>query len=112
MQRDVASVLAHLLRLGQGEQELPTDLDFSMQGRVIAMLVRRLKLLSEVERLARSLKLREDVGYTREAARVPHWEQFIVSCAENETKPSFVKDWFPFNGFFSNTPHPVFTGAI
>ncbi|KAH0981776.1 hypothetical protein GBA52_008953 [Prunus armeniaca] len=55
MQRDVPA--RYLLRLGQGEQELATDLDFSRQGRVNAMLVRRLELLSEVERLARSLQL-------------------------------------------------------
>ncbi|XAR61582.1 hypothetical protein NMG60_11016040 [Bertholletia excelsa] len=66
MQRDVPA--RYLLRLGQGEQELATDLDFSRQGRVNAMLVRRLELLSEVERLARSLQLPEDVGYTCETA--------------------------------------------
>ncbi|KAI3842568.1 hypothetical protein MKX03_025681 [Papaver bracteatum] len=37
-----------------------TDLDFSWQSRVNAMLVRRLELLAEVERLARSLQLPED----------------------------------------------------
>lgn len=45
----------YLLRLGQGEQELATDLDFSRQGRVNAMLVRRLELLGEVAKLARSI---------------------------------------------------------
>ncbi|KAH9717951.1 hypothetical protein KPL71_022033 [Citrus sinensis] len=57
-ERDVAS--RYLLRLGQGEQELATDIDFSREGQVNAMLVRRLELLSEVERLARSLRLTED----------------------------------------------------
>ncbi|KAF3962912.1 hypothetical protein CMV_012630 [Castanea mollissima] len=66
MQRDVPA--RYLLHLGQGEQELATDLDFSRQGRVNAMLVRRLELLGEVERLARSLQLPEDVGYTCEIA--------------------------------------------
>ncbi|PON51181.1 Intron-binding protein aquarius [Trema orientale] len=115
MQRDVPA--RYLLRLGQGEQELATDLDFSRQGRVNAMLVRRLELLSEVERLARSLQLPEDVGYTCETAGYfwllhvySRWEQFLAACAENENKPSFVKDRFPFKEFFSNTPHPVFTG--
>ena len=58
-QRDVPA--RYLLRLGQGEQELATDLDFSRQGRVNAMLVRRLELLGEVSKLARSLRLPEDV---------------------------------------------------
>ncbi|XP_030484515.1 uncharacterized protein LOC115700975 [Cannabis sativa] len=115
MQRDVPA--RYLLRLGQGEQELATDLDFSRQGRVNAMLVRRLELLSEVERLARSLQLPEDVGYTCETAGYfwllhvySRWELFLAACAESENKPSFVKDRFPFKEFFSNTAHPVFTG--
>ncbi|KAH7528063.1 hypothetical protein FEM48_Zijuj05G0031900 [Ziziphus jujuba var. spinosa] len=115
MQRDVPA--RYLLRLGQGEQELATDLDFSRQGRVNAMLVRRLELLSEVERLARSLQLPEDVGYTCETAGYfwllhvySRWEQFQAACAENKDIPSFVKDRFPFKEFFSNSPHPVFTG--
>lgn len=115
MERDVPA--RYLLRLGQGEQELATDLDFSRQGRVNAMLVRRLELLSEVERLARSLGLPEDVGYTCETAGYfwllhvySRWEQFLAACADNEDKPSFVRDRFPFKEFFSDTPQPVFTG--
>ncbi|RWW31965.1 hypothetical protein GW17_00003381 [Ensete ventricosum] len=100
-----------------GEQELATDLDFSRQGRVNAMLVRRLELLGEVERFARSLQLPEDVGYTCETAGYfwllhvySRWEQFLAACAQNKDKPSFIKDRFPFMEFFSNTPQPVFTG--
>ncbi|KAE8671002.1 xanthoxin dehydrogenase-like [Hibiscus syriacus] len=113
--RDVPA--RYLLRLGQGEQELATDLDFSRQGRVNAMLVRRLELLSEVERLARSLQLPEDVGYTCETSGYfwllhvySHWEQFLAVCAGNEDKSTFVQDHFPFKEFFSNTPQAVFTG--
>ncbi|KAG4917316.1 hypothetical protein JHK85_055597 [Glycine max] len=113
--RDVPA--RYLLRLGQGEQELATDLDFSRQGRVNAMLVRRLELLSEVERLARSLQLPEDVGYTCETAGYfwllhvySRWEQFLAACAENKEKSTFVRDRFPFKEFFCDTPHPVFTG--
>ncbi|KAK9283494.1 hypothetical protein L1049_011740 [Liquidambar formosana] len=115
MQRDVPA--RYLLRLGQGEQELATDLDFSRQGRVNAMLVRRLELLSEVERLATSLQLPEDVGYTCETAGYfwllhvySRWEQYLAACADNQDKPTFVQDRFPFKEFFSNTPQPVFTG--
>ncbi|KAL5982160.1 hypothetical protein ACLOJK_016229 [Asimina triloba] len=115
MQRDVPA--RYLLRLGQGEQELATDLDFSRQGRVNAMLVRRLELLSEVERLARSLQLPEDAGYTCETAGYfwlfhvySRWEQFLAACAQNKDKPTFVQDRFPFKEFFSNTPEPIFTG--
>ncbi|KAG8363690.1 hypothetical protein BUALT_Bualt19G0048600 [Buddleja alternifolia] len=115
MERDVPA--RYLLRLGQGEQELATDLDFSRQGRVNAMLVRRLELLSEVEHLARSLQLPEDVAYTCETAGYfwllqvySRWEQFLAACAKNQEKPSFVQDSFPFKEFFSNTPKPLFTG--
>lgn len=115
MQRDVPA--RYLLRLGQGEQELATDLDFSRQGRVNSMLVRRLELLSEVERLAKSLQLPEDVGYTCETAGYfwllhvySRWEEFLASCAENKNKTTFVRDRFPFKEFFNNTRQPVFTG--
>ncbi|CAL4931306.1 unnamed protein product [Urochloa decumbens] len=116
MQRDVPA--RYLLRLGQGEQELATDLDFSRQGRVNAMLVRRLELLGEVSKLAKSLRLPEDVGYTCETAAYfwllhvyARWEQFLAACAQNEDKPTFVKDRFPFSEFFSDTPQPIFTGV-
>uniref|UniRef100_A0A0E0NVY2 Intron-binding protein aquarius N-terminal domain-containing protein n=1 Tax=Oryza rufipogon TaxID=4529 RepID=A0A0E0NVY2_ORYRU len=115
MQRDVPA--RYLLRLGQGEQELATDLDFSRQGRVNAMLVRRLELLGEVAKLASSLHLPEDVSYTCETAAYfwllhvyARWEQFLAACAQNQDKPSFVKDRFPFSEFFSDTPQPTFTG--
>ncbi|XP_047322959.1 RNA helicase aquarius [Impatiens glandulifera] len=115
MERDVPA--RYLLRLGQGEQELATDLDFSRQGRVNAMLVRRLELLAEVERLARSLQLPADLGYTCETAGYfwllhvySRWEQFLAACAGNHEKPTFIQDRFPFKEFFSNAPQPVFTG--
>lgn len=66
MARDVAE--EHLLRLGAGEKELDTDKDFSKGGRVAAALQRRLADLSEVERLAVSIGVPGDVGYTCETA--------------------------------------------
>ena len=42
----------YLLRLGMGEQELATEMDFSRVGRVNAMLARRLELLAEVRHLS------------------------------------------------------------
>ncbi|XP_057789998.1 uncharacterized protein LOC131006864 [Salvia miltiorrhiza] len=115
MERDVPA--RYLLRLGQGEQELATDLDFSRQGRVNAMLVRRLELLSEVERLARSLQLPEDVAYTCETAGYfwllhvySRWEVFLAASSENKNKPTFIQDRFPFKEFFIDTPNPIFSG--
>ena len=46
VQRDVPA--RYLLRLGMGEAELETELDYSRVGRVNAMLARRLELLAEV----------------------------------------------------------------
>ena len=46
VERDVPA--RYLLRLGMGEAELETELDFSRVGRVNAMLARRLELLAEV----------------------------------------------------------------
>ncbi|KAJ9179582.1 hypothetical protein P3X46_011356 [Hevea brasiliensis] len=105
MQRDVPA--RYLLRLGQGEQELANDLDFSRQGRVSAMLVRCLELLNEVERLARSLQLPEDVGYTCETAGYfwllyvySSWEQFLASCEDNKDKPNLFRTASPLRNSF------------
>jgi intron-binding protein aquarius len=49
VERDVPA--RYLLRLGMGEAELETELDFSRVGRVNAMLARRLELLAEVSEL-------------------------------------------------------------
>ncbi len=48
MWSDTLMTFRYLLRLGMGEQELATDMDFSRVGRVNAMLARRLELLAEV----------------------------------------------------------------
>eukprot|EP00742_Colponemidia_sp_Colp-10_P003252 GILJ01003462.1.p1 GENE.GILJ01003462.1~~GILJ01003462.1.p1 ORF type:complete len:1476 (+),score=301.52 GILJ01003462.1:977-5404(+) len=81
MQLDISE--RYLLRLGAGEQQLETEKDFSKWGRVNFMLQRRLELLAEVERLALSLNLSADVGYTCETASyffmyhiVARWEEF------------------------------------
>lgn len=66
MERDVPA--RYLLRLGMGEQDLDTDLDFSRVGRVNAMLARRLELLSEVEKMAKLFGAPIDMAYTCESA--------------------------------------------
>ncbi|CAH8503055.1 unnamed protein product [Schistosoma margrebowiei] len=45
----------HLLRLGHGEEGLDTDKDFSRYGRVDYILAKRIHLLQEVTRLAKTL---------------------------------------------------------
>ncbi|CAL8086533.1 unnamed protein product [Calicophoron daubneyi] len=44
----------HLLRLGHGEEELETEKDFSRYGRVDYILAKRIQLLQEVMRLAKT----------------------------------------------------------
>lgn len=80
----------YLLRLGMGEQELQTDLDFSRAGRVAAMLARRLQLLAEVEKMARQLGVNEDMAYSCETAGhfwllhvLSRWEKFKAQVSEH-----------------------------
>ena len=112
MARDIDE--RHLLRLGRGEKDLETDKDFSKHGRVNYCLARRLELLSEVERLAVSLDVAGDVGYTCETAGHfhqhhvrPHLEKFTAAMdkakgGEAGGKAGVVADEFPFGAFFAN----------
>ncbi|KAL4443940.1 hypothetical protein ABPG75_011677 [Micractinium tetrahymenae] len=114
VERDVPA--RYLLRLGMGEAELETELDFSRVGRVNAMLARRLELLAEVERLAKMLQVSESVAYTCETAAhfwllhvLARWEKFAAACAKART-PECVKELFPFTEFFADAPQPLFKG--
>ena len=95
IQRDVPP--RYLLRLGMGEEELDTDVDFSRTGRVNAMLARRIELLDEVDKLAKQLQVTADVGYTCETAAyfyllhvLSRWERF-VSEAERRASSTEVR---------------------
>ena len=108
----------YLLRLGQGELDLETHVDFSRVGRVNAMLNRRLELLAEIERLAISLGVSEDMAYTCEAAShfwllhvLSRWEKFETE-ASNASDPNLVSDRFPFKAYFSDMPQPLFQGEF
>lgn len=115
--RDVPA--RYMLRLGMGEESLETDLDFSRAGRVNAMLARRLELLTEVERLAQSLGVPDDVAYTCETAAhfwllhvLSRWEQFLALVQKQGPQDhAIVRARFPFSEFFSNAPGwPLFGG--
>ncbi len=113
--RDVPA--RYLLRLGMGEAELDTEHDFSRQGRVNAMLARRLELLTEVERLARTLGVPDDVAYTCETAAhfwllhvLARWEAFAAAVARSQDA-GIVAGRFPFAVFFENAPQPLFGGV-
>ncbi|KAI8476245.1 MAG: hypothetical protein J3K34DRAFT_511964 [Monoraphidium minutum] len=116
--RDVPS--RYLLRLGMGERDLDVDDDFSRTGRVNAMLARRLLLLAEVERLARSLGVPEEAGagYTCETAGyfwllhvLSRWEKYTAALEGRPGDAGAVGELFPFAGFFADAPQPIFKGS-
>ena len=132
----------HLLRLGSGEKDLRETLAvsgaggggrgqgeaFSKQGRVDWTLTRRMHLLEQVQRLAVTINVPGDVGYTCETAeyfRLEHIqsriEKFYIDLASfsastvisDESTPvgiSAVQKAFPFTNYFLDTPKPLFTG--
>ena len=108
----------YLLRLGMGEQELETDLEFSRLGRVNAMLDRRLRLLSEVERISRSLDMSDDYASTCETCShfwllhiKSRWEHFLGGCKESSESPALVSEKFPFKSYFENESQTLFPSA-
>ena len=116
MERDVPA--RYLLRLGMGEAELGTDVDFSKAGRVDAMLQRRLDLLGEVERLARIFEVATEAAQTCETAKhfwllhmLSRWERFVALCKADRT-PALVGEIFPFSKYFSDAPgQPLMKGV-
>lgn len=106
----------HLLRLGHGEEELETEKDFSRYGRVNYVLSKRLYLLYEVGKLAKSLDVHSDVGYTCETASyfylhhvLSKYEEFIDKVERSERHAASVERLFPFRNYFSELPE-LFNG--
>jgi intron-binding protein aquarius len=104
----------HLLRLGHGQEMLETTKNFSKWGRVNYMLELRVSQLQEVEKLAASLKVVGDVGYTCETAAhfflfhvLARWEEFKAKVKES-TDAAAVSQHFPFLSFFETAPQPLF----
>ncbi|KAG8626431.1 hypothetical protein KVT40_005376 [Elsinoe batatas] len=104
----------HLLRLGHGEEELETDADFSKGGRIESLMERSAQYLGEVQRLAASIGAPGAHGSSCETAEYfdqvyvkPAWSRFWES-AKSSTDVSDVISAFPFHGYFSNAPQPLF----
>ncbi|KAF8940749.1 hypothetical protein BGZ47_007611 [Haplosporangium gracile] len=109
----------HLLRLGHGEEELNTELSFSKYGRVTSFLEKRVSLLAEVDRLAQSLEIGGEHGSTCETAGyfysyhvIPKWKEFERKVAANGESLESIIATFPFSGFFSNAPVPLFSDCM
>ena len=108
----------HLLRLGHGEEELETELNYSKYGRVESFLENRNHFLTEVARLAASIEAQgahgnscETAGYFNTVYIKPAWAKFWDhACAENASTEEIISV-FPFHSYFSNAPQPVFDPA-
>lgn len=104
----------HLLRLGHDAEKLDTEEDFSKYGRVQYMLQKRLELLAEIGRLARSLGVAADVDYSCETAAhfflfnvVSRWEEYEHHVRKAASVERVVTE-FPFTEFFKTAPEPIF----
>lgn len=104
----------HLLRLGHGEEELQSNKDFSKRGRIRYVLSRRLELLAQVGRLARSLDLDPGQGFTCESAEyfnfyhiISRWDEYVQSIKGTKNIDD-ISNKFPFTKFFDDAPQPLF----
>jgi intron-binding protein aquarius len=77
-----------------------------------------MELLGQVQKLAVSLGIPGDFGYTCETAsyfQLQHiqsrLEKFLLSVASQPPTNSLIASIFPFSAFFQNTPEPIFKGA-
>jgi intron-binding protein aquarius len=111
----------HLLRLGHGEEGLNTATNYSKQGRVESFMDNRARLLAEVDRLAACLGAPGAHGDSCETASyfyqvyVPSaWDRFeeAISNAGQSATVAMVREAYPFNYYFSNTPSPMFPDNI
>lgn len=98
----------HLLRLGAGEKHLKTTKDFSRSGRINYLLERRLLLLEEVNKLAKSLNTHMYDDFTCETANIfyelhvlTRWKEFENILPSLDT-PNIGR-YFPFLYFLGQT---------
>ncbi|KAM9954404.1 hypothetical protein ACTFIW_003945 [Dictyostelium discoideum] len=108
----------YLLRLGHGQKQLSstnsTQKDFTKTGRIDFWLDLRLKKLDQVDKLAKSISVTDDVSYTCDTALhffsyhiLSRFEKFqydlsLLQDVDNgdEKKIKFIKENYPFKKFF------------
>lgn len=128
MQRDVPH--RYMLRLGMGEEDLNTTVRFSRQGRVDAMLARRLELLAAVDALAASLCEGQAgaFGYTCETANhfwlihvKARWGRYLkqvkaaadaADAGDGDGEAPAAVRLFPFTGYFAEHGPAELRGAL
>ena len=109
----------HLLRLGQGEEDLDTSESFGKYGRVESFLDNRAYLLAEVDRLAANLGAPgahgsscETAGYFDSVYVRPAWSKFWDTVNKPEVGSEEIIRVFPFHHYFSNAPQPLFPPEV
>lgn len=105
----------HLLRLGHGEEDLETNVNYGKHGRVESFLDNRAIYLAEVDRLAANFGAPgahgnscETAGYFNAVYVVPAWSKFWDDAEKPETQVEDIVTLFPFYHYFSNAPQPLF----
>lgn len=109
----------HLLRLGHGEEDLETNVNYGKHGRVESFLDNRARFLAEVNRLAANLGAPgahgnscETAGYFNSVYVVPAWIKFWDNANALGTSTDEVVSSFPFHHYFCNAPQPLFPPGL
>lgn len=105
----------HLLRLGHGEEDLETEINYGKQGRVDSFLDNRAQFLAEVDKLAMNFGAPgahgnscETAGYFRAVYVTPAWSKFWDIVASDSASTDTIRPAFPFYYYFQDAPQPLF----
>ena len=105
----------HLLRLGHGEEDLETDVNYGKYGRVESFLDNRAHLLAEVDKLAANFGAPgahgnscETAGYFKSVYVTPAWTKYWESVASAHISTDDIRSSFPFYYYFQDAPQPLF----
>ncbi|MCJ1472770.1 hypothetical protein MMC13_001419 [Lambiella insularis] len=105
----------HLLRLGHGEEDLETDVNYGKYGRVESFLDNRSRYLAEVDKLAVDLGAPgahgsscETAGYFKSVYVTPAWSKFWDIVESDTIGADAVRHLFPFHYYFQDTHQPLF----
>ena len=106
----------HLLRLGHGEEDLETDINYGKYGRVESFLDNRARFLAEVDKLAANFGAPgahgnscETAGYFKSVYVTPAWTKFWDSVASTDFSTDYIRSSFPFYYYFQDAPQPLFS---
>ncbi|MCJ1385979.1 hypothetical protein MMC17_009104 [Xylographa soralifera] len=105
----------HLLRLGHGEEDLETDVNYGKHGRVESFLDNRARFLAEVDKLATNLAAPgahgnscETAGYFKAVYITPAWSKYWDVVDSNASSADEARSLFPFYDYFQDAPQPLF----